>query len=102
SPEAQKLLHHLAVCNIPLGKTALQALCEHPKSIRELRNASLLVAYSHRVQVLPMVADVVVQGLTAEQMDELEKQVIRALKRWKKEGSMNGSGRTPLTGGRKS
>src|SRR6266567_3407287 len=91
SPEAQKLLHHLAVCNIPLGKTALQTLCEHPKAIRELRNASLLVAYSHRVQVLPMVADVVVQGLAAEQMDELEKQVICALKRWKKEGSMNSS-----------
>ncbi len=89
SAEARSLLQHLAVCNVPLGKTALQTLCEHPGPINELRNASLLVAYAHRVQVLPIVASVVVQRLTAERVGELEERVIRALKRWKDEGSIN-------------
>lgn len=91
SSEARALLDALAVCNVPLGKTALQTLCEHPGLINELRNASLLVSYAHRVQVLPIVAAVVTQGLTAEQIYELEKQTIRALRRWKKEGSINDS-----------
>ncbi|MGH2494133.1 MAG: hypothetical protein ACRDIV_05455 [Ktedonobacteraceae bacterium] len=91
SAEARALLNHLAVCNVPLGKTALQALCDRPAIIRELRNNSLLVAYSHRVQVLPMVASVVEQGLENDEVTELEKQVIRALRRWKKEGSVNDS-----------
>ncbi len=89
SAEARSLLQHLTVCNVPLGKTALQTLCEHPGPINELRNASLLVAYAHRVQVLPIVASVVVQGLTAEWVGELEERVIDALKQWIDEGTMN-------------
>ena len=88
SAEARVLLDALAVCNVPLGKTALQTLCEHPGLINELRNASLLVPYAHRVQVLPIVAAVVMQELTAERIYELEKQMIRALRRWKNEGSI--------------
>ena len=88
SPEARALLAQLAVCNVPLGKTALQVLCEHPGPINELRNCSLLVSYAHRVQVLPIVAAGVVQGLTTEQEWELEEQVIGALKRWVDEGTI--------------
>ncbi len=89
SVETRALLDSLAVCNVPLGKTALQAFCEHPGLINELRNASLLVPYAHRVQVLPVVADVVARRLAEEQARELEERVMQALKRWKKEGSIN-------------
>jgi hypothetical protein len=88
SAEARALLDALAVCNVPLGKAALQALCEHPGLINELRNASLLVSYAHRVQVLPIVAAVVTQGMTIERITELEEDVIQALQRWIEEGTI--------------
>lgn len=88
SSEARALLETLAVCNVPLGKTALQSLCEHPGLINELRNASLLVPYAHRVQVLPVVADVVTQELAEERVSELEQQVIAGLRKWVDEGSI--------------
>jgi Domain of unknown function (DUF1704) len=88
SAEARALLDALAVCNVPLGKAALQALYEHPGLINELRNASLLVSYAHRVQVLPIVAAVVTQGMTIERITELEEDVIQALQRWIEEGTI--------------
>ncbi|MGB8347653.1 MAG: tyrosine/phenylalanine carboxypeptidase domain-containing protein, partial [Ktedonobacteraceae bacterium] len=87
SAEARRLLHTLAVTSIPLGKPALQVLCEHPKPVKELRDASLLVAYASRVQLLPMVAAAILHRLTAEQVQEAETHLITALSQWLKEGT---------------
>ncbi len=89
SAEARHLLDLLAVTTIPLGKAALKVLIERPGPLKELRDASLLVAYPHRVQLLPMVASAVLQQLPPEQVRELEGQVIRALKQWKQEGTLS-------------
>lgn len=89
SAEARRVLNLLALCNVPLGKPALQALCERPRYLKELRDASLLVASSHRVQLLPMVASAVIVRLTAEEVKELEGQVLDALRAWVKEGTMS-------------
>lgn len=89
SAGARALLHHLASCNVPLNATALRTFCEHPRLLRELRNNSLLMAYSHRAQLLPVVASVVQQGLTPEQTRELEEHIIQALQRWVDEGSLD-------------
>ena len=89
SAGARALLHHLASCNVPLNATTLRTFCEHPRLLRELRNNSLLMAYSHRAQLLPVVASVVQQGLTPEQTRELEEHIIQALQRWVDEGSLD-------------
>src|SRR5258707_10307656 len=72
SPEARRVLERLAVATIPLGKAALHVLCPRPAWLKELRDASLLAAYTNRVQVLPMVAETVRQQLTPEQRQEAE------------------------------
>ena len=87
SQEARAALSVLAVSPIPLGKAALKVLCQQPSPIRELRDASLLVAYPHRVQLLPMVASVVLQQFSPQQVQEAEEHLLRALSCWLDEGS---------------
>ena len=91
SSEARTLLNVLALCNVPLGKPALQVLCSRPAFLKELRDASLLVTYPHRAQLLPMVASAVRQQLSPDQTHELEKQLIDALTCWLDEGSIHKS-----------
>jgi tetratricopeptide (TPR) repeat protein len=89
SAEARHLLDLLAVTTIPLGKAALKVLIERPGPLKGLRDASLLVAYPHRVQLLPMVASAVLQQLPPEQVRELEEQLIQALNCWLEEGTIS-------------
>jgi len=89
SAEARHLLDLLAVTTIPLGKAALKVLIERPGPLKELRDASLLVAYPHRVQLLPMVASAVLQQLPPEQVKALEEQLIQALNCWLEEGTIS-------------
>jgi tetratricopeptide (TPR) repeat protein/transcriptional regulator with XRE-family HTH domain len=86
SSEAGTLLQQLAVANVPLGIPALKVLCQRPHVMKELRDASLLVAYPHRVQLLPMVASAVYQQLTLVQVKEKEEQLTQALTYWLDEG----------------
>ena len=86
SPEARRVLERLALANIPLGKAALQVLCPRPAWLKELRDASLLAAYTNRVQLLPMVAETVRQQLTPEQRQEAEELVIQAYTEWRNQG----------------
>ncbi len=86
SPEARRVLERLAVATVPLGKAALQVLCPRPALLKELRDASLLAAYTNRVQVLPMVAETVRQQLTPQQRQEAEDLVIRAYTEWREQG----------------
>jgi len=88
SPEARQVLERLAVATIPLGKPALQVLCPRPALLKELRDASLLAAYTNRVQLLPVVAATVQQHLSPEQRREAEEMTIQAYRRWLDEGSM--------------
>ena len=53
SDEARLVLHRLSVATIPLGKAALMMLCPLPQYYKELRDISLLVAYTNRAQLLP-------------------------------------------------
>jgi len=85
SSEARGILEVLAVSYVPLAKPALKVLCERPSPIRELRCASLLVAYPDRVQLLPMVAAAVIRRLSAQQMHEAEQQLIEAYASWLQE-----------------
>ncbi|MFL5704224.1 MAG: tetratricopeptide repeat protein [Ktedonobacteraceae bacterium] len=89
SQEAKALLYLLAVATVPLGKPALRELGPRPKPLKELRDASLLVAYPHRVQLLPMVASAVLQQLTPEQVQEKEEHFIHALTCWLDEGTFH-------------
>lgn len=89
SPQARRVLHLLALSPLPLGKAALQVLCERPSLIKELRDASLLIAYPSRIQLLPMVASAIQARLTPEEINDLSAQVIEALTRWIEEGSMH-------------
>ncbi len=86
SPEARRVLELLAVATIPLGKAALHVLCPRPAWLKELRDASLLAAYTNRVQVLPMVAETVRQQLTPEQRHEAEDLVMQAYTHWREQG----------------
>jgi len=88
SPEAQRMVQALAVVPLPLGQPALKALCEHPRPFKELRDASLLVAYPSRVQLLPMVAAAVLHRLTPEQRQVAETHLITALTTWLRERTL--------------
>jgi tetratricopeptide (TPR) repeat protein len=89
STEATELLHVLSLANIALGKPAVQRVCSHPRVLKELRNASLLMAYSHRVQVLPMVAALVHARVSPAQQQQGEEHLIDALSTWLDEGKAN-------------
>ena len=86
SPEARRVLEQLALATIPLGKAALHVLCPRPAWLKELRDASLLAAYTNRVQLLPMVAETVRRQLTPEQRQEAEDLVMQAYTHWREQG----------------
>jgi DNA-binding SARP family transcriptional activator/tetratricopeptide (TPR) repeat protein len=88
SAEARLVLNRLALANIPLGKPALQILCPRLDLLQELRSASLLAAYTNRIQVLPVVAWTVQHQITSEQRREAEDVVIEAYTRWLDEGNL--------------
>src|SRR5438876_3413174 len=83
SSEAVHLLQVLSLACIPLARPALEAVCVRgPYPIKELRRASLLVAYSDRVQLLPMTAAAVMRHLTPEQIHEREETLLQAYTAW--------------------
>ena len=88
STAARLVLNRLAVATLPLGKAALQVLCSRLDLLQELRSASLLVAYTNRIQVLPVVAWTVQQDLTPEQRRLAEEVVIEAYRSWLHEGDL--------------
>jgi tetratricopeptide (TPR) repeat protein len=86
SAEAHTALRELAVSPVPLGGPALKALYDNPRPLKELRVASLLIAYPKRVQLLPMVAALVGEHLTPDQVREAEDRLIQALHHWLNKG----------------
>jgi tetratricopeptide (TPR) repeat protein/DNA-binding SARP family transcriptional activator len=88
SDEARLVLARLAVATVPLGKPALQLLCPRPRLLKELRDTSLLAAYTNRVQLLPVVALTVRQQLSSVQRREIEDLVIQAYTRWLDDGHL--------------
>jgi tetratricopeptide (TPR) repeat protein/transcriptional regulator with XRE-family HTH domain len=82
SAEAYQVLCTLACANVPLGKTALQMVCPHPRLLKELSATSLLVAHPQRVQVLPMVASAVRARLSTAQQLQIEERLIEVYRRW--------------------
>jgi transcriptional regulator with XRE-family HTH domain/tetratricopeptide (TPR) repeat protein len=86
SAETGTVLEELALSPVPLGAPALKVLYHHPTPLKELRDASLLVAYHKRVQLLPMVAAQVRKGLTDSQVHAAEERLIVALKHWLERG----------------
>ena len=82
SPEASMALRELAISPIPLAGPALKTLYHDPSPLKELRDASLLVAYPKRVQLLPMVAAQVRQRLVQEEVSAAEDRLIQALTVW--------------------
>jgi tetratricopeptide (TPR) repeat protein len=97
SSEAQYLLEVLSTANVPLAKPALEVICMRgPHPIKELRRASLLVAYPNRVQLLPMVAAAVIRHLTPEQTYEREELLLQAYTAWLREGEFYESEKGPV------
>ncbi len=88
SADARRVLEHLAVVSIPLGKPALHVFCSRPAWLKQLRSASLLAAYTNRIQLLPTVASTVRARLSPEQLYELEERMIEALMRWVEDGNV--------------
>ena len=86
SAEARTVMHSLAVSNVPLGKEALKVICRRPSLLKELRDASLLVAYPQRIQLLPMVASTILPCLPSELVWTIEEQLIAALTGWLDQG----------------
>jgi tetratricopeptide (TPR) repeat protein len=86
SEAARRVLESLSVVTIPVAKPALQLLCPRPTLLKELRDASLLAAYTNRVLLLPMVASTVRRQLSAEQVYAIEERVIEALTKWVEDG----------------
>ncbi|HLZ61570.1 MAG TPA: tyrosine/phenylalanine carboxypeptidase domain-containing protein [Ktedonosporobacter sp.] len=82
SSGAAMTLQDLAIAPVPLGAPALRILYQTPKVLRELREASLLVSYPQRVQLLPMVAAQVQQSLSNDQARAAEGRLIQALLHW--------------------
>ncbi len=82
SEETRTALHDLALAPVPLGAPALKVLYGNPVPLKELREASLLVAYQKRVQLLPMVAAQVRRSLSPEQVCLAEERLVEALAHW--------------------
>jgi transcriptional regulator with XRE-family HTH domain len=82
SPESHLALLELACSPVPLAGPALKALYHDPTPLQELRDASLLVAYPRRVQLLPMVAAHVRLPQSREQVAVAEERLIGALSCW--------------------
>jgi tetratricopeptide (TPR) repeat protein len=91
SAEARSLLEILSVATVPLARPALEIIAATgPRPIKELRRASLLVAYEDRVQVLPMVASAVIRYLTPDQLADRENALLQAYAAWLHEGNFYG------------
>ena len=88
STAARLVLNRLAIATLPLGKVALHILCPRLLVLQELRSASLLVAYTNRIQLLPIVALTVQQQLMLEEQRDAEDVVIEAYTRWLDEGNL--------------
>jgi Tetratricopeptide repeat/Domain of unknown function (DUF1704) len=83
SADARHLLQVLSVAFVPLAKPALAVIYPAgPRPLDELRRASLIVAYSNRAYLLPMVASAVMLHLTSEQIQENERLLIQAYTAW--------------------
>jgi Domain of unknown function (DUF1704) len=82
SSEAVDALNDLSLAPLPLASPALKRLYHDPAPLQELRDASLLVAYRKRVQLLPMAAAQVRQQLSPDQVKQSEDRLIEALKHW--------------------
>lgn len=82
SPEAVAALYDLSLAPLPLAGPALKRLYRDPAPLQELRDASLLAAYRKRVQLLPMVAALVRQQLSPDQIQQAEDRLIEALRHW--------------------
>jgi transcriptional regulator with XRE-family HTH domain len=84
SDEAKTLLHHLALSPLPLSQSALESLCRDtgPRSLKEIRRASLLVSYGHRVHVNALVASAIIRTLTPQERWEREASLIGAYQAW--------------------
>ncbi|HLJ36499.1 MAG TPA: tetratricopeptide repeat protein, partial [Ktedonobacteraceae bacterium] len=89
SVEASTALQELAVSPLPLGGLALKTLYQNPAPLKELRDASLLVAYPKRVQLLPMVAASVRSQMSAEQIRHAEERLIEAFTHWLEVGNIS-------------
>lgn len=88
SVEATTALQELAMAPVPLGAPALRVLYQSPRHLKELREASLLVSYPQRVQLLPMVAAQVRHRLSDDQVYAAEERLIQALMYWLDTGGM--------------
>lgn len=86
SPAARTALFELAVSPVALGSPALKSLYRNPEPLKELREASLLVAYPTRVYLLPMVAVQVRKSLSENQIHAAEERLIQALSVWLNKG----------------
>ncbi len=83
SSDANALLQTLSVATLPLAKPALQVLClQGSRPLKELRRASVLVAYPDRAQLLPMVAAAMYRRLSPEQIHAQETLLLQAYKIW--------------------
>ena len=84
SRDAHTLLEVLALSPVPLGQPALVSLCQaagtHP--LKELRRASLLVAYEQRVHVNALVSSAVIRQFVPQERREREKALIEAYQVW--------------------
>jgi len=90
TPRAYKILVELSVAPpIPLGVQALKVLYDEPAPLQELRDASLLLAYPKRVQLLPMVAVQMRKQISPAHLHIAEDRLIHALTHWLNEGIAN-------------
>src|SRR5258708_6741508 len=82
SAEAVAALNDLSLAPLPLGSPALKILFRDSTLLQELRDASLLVAYRNRLQLLPMVPPSTRPTLSPQQTHHLEPRLVNALLSW--------------------
>jgi tetratricopeptide (TPR) repeat protein len=88
SREAHRLLQIVSLATVPLAKPALDVLSSQwPHVVKELRRASLIVAYTDRVQALPSVASAVIRALPPEERFRQEEFLIATYQTWLAEGT---------------
>ncbi|MHB8596739.1 MAG: tyrosine/phenylalanine carboxypeptidase domain-containing protein [Ktedonobacteraceae bacterium] len=84
SRDAHTLLEVLALSPVPLGQLALVSLCQTggPRPLKELRRASLLVAYEQRIHVNALVSSAVIRQFVPQERRKREKALIEAYQVW--------------------
>jgi tetratricopeptide (TPR) repeat protein/transcriptional regulator with XRE-family HTH domain len=84
SSDARTLLEVLSIAAVPLGQPALAVISQvaGTRPMKELRRASLLVAYEHRVHVNAMVAAAVIRHLSPGELVAREEVLIEAYTVW--------------------